>query len=72
MSKTPYEIRTEVLQMAQSYMDQAWHMNLELTQKLYQLSKINSDELNEAYKIYSTDELIDKAKEMYKFVCDTK
>lgn len=67
-NKNPFEIRQEVLQMAKDYMDQAWNMNIELQQRLYQNSKITSEQFQEAFKPYSIESMMEKAQEMYKFV----
>ena len=62
-NKNPFEIRTEVLAMAKDYMDKQYNLNLEMAQKM-----------NEAmgdYKLpsmYTTEELMEKAKEFYSFV----
>lgn len=71
-NKTPYEIRTEILSMAQSYMDQAWHMNMELAQRLYTNSKISSEEFQKSFEPYSIDSLLDKANQLYQFVSNNK
>lgn len=67
-NKNPFEIRQEVLQMAKDYMDQAWNMNIELQQRLYQNSKITAEQFQEACKPYTVESLMEKAQEMYKFV----
>ena len=67
-NKNPFEIRAEMLQMAKDYMDQQWRMNIQLVNDLYETGLKTADEVAEAYKIYSTEELMQKAKEMYSFV----
>lgn len=69
-NKNPFEIRAEMLQLAKDYMDQQWHMNLEFTRQLFEKNKKTADEMQEALKIYSMDELMEKAKEMYTFVSE--
>tara|TARA_R100000541_G_scaffold1902_4_gene7104 strand:+ start:5060 stop:5281 length:222 start_codon:yes stop_codon:yes gene_type:complete len=66
--KNPFEIRAEMLQMAKDYMDQQWTMNIQLANDLYEQGHKSAEEVKEAYKIYSTDDLMAKAKEMYSFV----
>lgn len=67
-NKNPFEIRAEMLQLAKEYMDQQWHMNLDFTRDMFEEGKKTVDEYQEALKIYSMDDLMEKAKEMYSFV----
>jgi len=38
-NKNPFEIRTEMLQMAKDYMDRTWEMNYMFTQQLFDEGK---------------------------------
>jgi hypothetical protein len=67
-NKNPFEIRQDVLAMAKDYMDQQWHMNIEFTRQLFDQNKKTVEEMQEAVKPYSIDELMKKAQEMYAFV----
>ena len=67
-NKNPFEIRADMLKMAKDYMDQSWNNNLELAQRMYTNSKISTEQLQEAFKPYSMEGLMEKATEMYKFV----
>lgn len=67
-NKNPFEIRTEMLQMAKDYMDQSYHMNIEFANKMFEQGKLQAEEYQKAFKMYSMDELMEKAKEMYSFV----
>jgi len=67
-SKNPFEIRAEMLQLAKDYMDQQYHMNVTFAQNMFEQGKFQFDQVQEAYKMYSMDELMEKAKEMYTFV----
>ena len=67
-NKNPFEIRTEMLQMAKDYMDRAWEMNYMFSQQLFEQGKKTSEEMQEALKPYSTEELMKKATELYSFV----
>jgi hypothetical protein len=67
-NKNPFEIRAEMLAMAKDYMDQQYHMNVEFAQRMFEQGKKSSEEMQEALKLYSMEELMDKAKEMYTFV----
>lgn len=67
-NKNPFEIRAEMLQMAKDYMDQQWHMNLDFTRQLFEQNKRTIEEMQDALKPYSMEELMKKANEMYSFV----
>jgi hypothetical protein len=66
--KNPFEIRADMLAMAKDYMDQQWTMNIQLANDMYEQGQKTMDEVKEAYQIYSTEDLMAKAKEMYSFV----
>jgi hypothetical protein len=68
MNKNPFEIRAEMLQLAKDYMDQQYHMNIQLMNDLFEQNKVQMEEVKAAYKMYSMYELMEKAKEMYSFV----
>ena len=72
MAKNPFEIRAEMLQLAKDYMDQQHKMNVQFTEDLIKESgearTTFQRQLEDAYKMYSMDELMEKAKEMYNFV----
>lgn len=68
MNKNPFEIRAEMLAMAKDYLDQQWHMNLEFTRQLFEQNKKTVEDMQEALKPYSVEELMKKAQEMYSFV----
>ena len=68
--KNPFQIRAEVLELAKDYMDTQYKLNLEYSQKLKELNSMQKDEYLAAFKPYTFDELMEKAKEMYTFVSD--
>lgn len=68
MSKNPFEIRADMLQLAKEYMDQQYKMNLQFAEMMLEQGKKNMDDLQEYYKMYTMDELMEKAREMYTFV----
>jgi len=70
MSKNPFEIRAEMLQLAKDYMDQQHKINVEFTEKMLDEGKKTFEEVQDMYKMYSTEELMEKAKELYSFVSD--
>jgi hypothetical protein len=67
-NKNPFEIRAEMLQLAKDYMDQQWMYNVDFTRQLFEQGKKSAEEMQEAMNMYSMDELMTKAKEMYSFV----
>lgn len=67
-NKNPFEIRSEVLELAKEYMDKQVAMNIEFAEKMQALGKIKADEYADAFKPYTFDQLMEKAKEMYTFV----
>ena len=67
-TKNPFEIRSDMLQLAKEYMDLQTKMNVEYTSKMFEAGQKTAEELKEAMTPYSMDELMSKAKEMYSFV----
>lgn len=71
-NKNPFEIRAEMLNLAKEYMDQQYHMNIQFLENMIAEGKKAREEveeqLKEAYKMYSMEDLMAKAKEMYSFV----
>lgn len=59
-----------MLQLAKDYMDQQYYMNKEFAEKMYEAGQKSIDDLQEANKMYSMEDLMAKAKEMYTFVSD--
>ena len=71
-NKNPFEIRSEILEMAKDYMDKQTQMNIDFATKMFDAGKKTAEELQEAMTPYSMDDLMTKAKEMYTFVSDKK
>lgn len=67
-NKNPFEIRADMLKLAKDYMDAQHQLNVQLMNDLYEQGKKSFDDVQEAYKMYSMDDLMAKAKEMYSFV----
>lgn len=67
-NKNPFEIRAEMLQMAKDYMDQQWQMNLMFTERMFEEGKKTMEDVQTAMQMYSTEELVQKAQEMYSFI----
>ena len=67
-NKNPFEIRQEILGMAKDYMDQVWHMNVDITRQMVEQNKATTEALTKAMQPYSMKALLEKANEMYAFV----
>jgi hypothetical protein len=67
-NKNPFEIRADMLQLAKEYMDQQYRMNVQFAEKMVEQNKKTAEELKDMYKMYSMEDLMEKAKEMYNFV----
>lgn len=71
-NKNPFEIRADMLQLAKEYLDQQYKMNIQFYENMVSEGEKArtdiEDKLKEAYKMYSTEDLMSKAKEMYSFV----
>lgn len=67
-NKNPFEIRSDMLALAKEYMDQQYDMNRMYAERMIEQGKKTAEELQESYKMYSIEELMEKAKEMYSFV----
>ena len=64
MNKNPFEIRAEMLQLAKDYMDTQHQLNIQLMNDMFEQGRKTYEDVQEAYKMYSMDELMEKAKEM--------
>jgi hypothetical protein len=53
-------------------MDQQYYMNKEFAEKMFEAGKMQMEELQKMTKMYSMEELMEKAKEMYSFVSEKK
>jgi len=71
-SKNPFEIRAEMLQLAKEYMDQQYHMNIQFAENMVSEGKKTLEDIKESYAMYTMDDLMEKAKEMYSFVSEKK
>jgi competence protein ComGF len=67
-NKNPFEIRSEVLVLAKEYMDKQVAMNIELAEKMLEIGKITSDDYVKAFKPYTYEEMMEKAKEFYAYI----
>jgi hypothetical protein len=73
----PYQIRTDVLAMAKDMLDKQYEGQMKLAQTMYDINKDNMDLAQEAWqkyipKMYTPEEVMKKAQELYSFVTDKK
>mgnify|MGYP000660471614 CR=1 FL=1 len=66
--KNPFEIRADMVKLAKDYMDHQYQMNVQLANDLFEQGKLQLEQVQEAYTMYSIEEMMEKAKEMYSFV----
>mgnify|MGYP000047122890 FL=1 len=69
-NKNPFEIRSEMLQLAKEYMDQTYRMNVEFAERMVEEGKMQLEEFQKQTEMYSIEEMMEKAKEMYSFVSE--
>jgi len=62
--KNPFEIRTEVLAMAKDYLDKQYALNMEMLKKMTEAT----EEAVKEFPMYSTEDVVKKAEELYSFV----
>ena len=68
MSKNPFEIRAEMVQLAKEYMDKQQEMNVQFAKDMFEQGKMQIEQFQEACKMYSMEDMMSKAQEMYSFV----
>ena len=72
-NKNPFELRSEILQMAKDYLDQQYHVNMDFARRTFDEAVKIGTATTENYKsyvpaMYSLEELTKKAQELYGFV----
>lgn len=68
MNKNPFEIRSDILELAKEYMDKQVAMNIEYAKKMQEVGQATMQDHLESHKPYTFEELMAKAQEMYSFV----
>lgn len=66
--KNPFEIRAEMVQLAKDYWDTQYQMNIQLANDLFEQGKLQLEQVQEAYQMYTMEDVMNTAKEMYSFV----
>lgn len=74
---TPFELRAQMLEMAQEYLQKQLEINTEFAKRTFDElvksgEKVQADYGQYMPKMYSFDEVVSKAKELYGFVKDVK
>ena len=72
-TKSPFELRTDILQMAKDYMDQQYHTNMDFARRTFDVAveagKVSADQWKQYVpEMYSAEDLMKKAHEFYSFV----
>lgn len=65
MSKSGYEIRTEILGMAKDYLDRQHAANVELAKSMAETGKHASEEIIKLMEMYTPDRIIQEAEKLY-------
>lgn len=71
--KSPFELRTELIEMAKNHLENQYHANLEFATKamlqLYKDGMATTEQLSKATPVFPTaEDILEKAKEFYQFV----
>lgn len=71
--KNPFEIRTDILQMAKDYMDSQYQLNVEYSKKMIEESLKQGKEVTESVQkfapdLYTIDDWLKNAQKLYGFV----
>lgn len=69
--KSPFEVRLDVLSIAKDYMDKQYAANKELAERMIAAGQQTIEEVQEQMKMYTPEDLLKQAEEMYtKFVAN--
>jgi hypothetical protein len=71
----PYQIRTDLLAMSKEMLDKGYESQMEVARKAMDTYKENTEQALEAWKryvpkMYTPEEIVAKAEELYQFVTD--
>jgi hypothetical protein len=67
-NKNPFEIRAEMVALAKDYMDKQQETNMQFAKDMFEQGKIQMEQFQETCKMYSMEDMMKKAQEMYSFV----
>lgn len=75
-TKTPYELRTDILQMARDYLENQFHNNVRMyeinMEAMTKIGKVVTDEMFKIPKFPTSDEILVQANKFYDFVGKSK
>jgi len=76
-NKNPFELRTEILQMAKDYAEKQYQINSEFAAKAFEEAKAAGKATMESWKefapvMYSIDDIMKHAEKLYSFVSTSK
>lgn len=71
--KSPFEIRTELLELAQEHVQAQYEANMEFARRTFEMLVAQGQEVQENFAkyiptVYTFEDVMNKAKEMYAFV----
>ena len=77
MSMNPFEIRLETLRMAKEMLDQQYQTQSDLMYRMIDQTQDVNGNIKEAYDkyvptMYKPEEIVNKANELYAYVCEKK
>jgi hypothetical protein len=67
-NKNPFEIRSDMLQLAKNYLDRQYELNVHMADQMFKQGVKTYEDIQEVYKMYSIEDIIEKAEQMYSFV----
>jgi len=67
-SKNPFEIRAEMVQLAKEYMDKQQEISVQFAKDMFEQGKMQTEQFQQACQMYSVEDMMKKAQEMYSFV----
>ena len=67
-NKNPFEIRAEMVQLAKEYMDKQQEISVQFAKDMFEQGKMQTEQFQEACQMYSVEDMMKKAQEMYSFV----
>lgn len=68
MAKNPFEIRAEMVQLAKEYMDKQQEISVQFAKDMFEQGKMQTEQFQQACQMYSVEDMMKKAQEMYSFV----
>jgi hypothetical protein len=67
-NKNPFEIRAEMVQLAKEYMDKQQEISVQFAKDMFEQGRMQTEQFQQACQMYSVEDMMKKAQEMYSFV----